>query len=226
MSDAQLEKLAQSLRPQAAPTQQPQTKPQMTDEEFAKAFNIHKTTAEEYEAIIGIKPDSPARIAALDATLQAVSRQSVTLARAMVDQAKQELLGQIQPAREAMLQQQGREYHAQFVASNPDLKDYTPLLQEIVASTKAKIDSGAMPNFRSPAEAAVFVANTARKLLNIQAPQPGVQPAQSQQQPPSRQQGGSRSMSTTSMGGRTGSNGGATPVQTLAEKFFGGTENT
>jgi hypothetical protein len=218
MSEEQLQKLAQSLRPQAAAPVAPAATPQMTDEEFAKTFNVHKVTPEEYEAILGIKPDSPARVAALDAALQGVSRQSVTLARAMMDQMRQELMGQIQPARQAMLAQEMREDYTAFMGANKDLNDYSPLLQEIVISTKAKIDAGQMPNFRSKAEAATFVASTARKLLNLQASQPGGQ--QQQQQPPSRQQGGARSMSTTSMGGRTGSSGGAAPVQGLAERLF------
>lgn len=218
MTDAQLQQLAHSMRP-APVAAAPVVAPQMTDDEFAKKFNIHKTTPEEYEAILGIKPDSPARVAALDAALQAVSRQSVTISRALMEQMREELGLQVQPAREFMLQQQAREHHQMFVTNNPDLKDYTPLLQELVVSTKAKIDRGELPNFKSPQEAAQFVATQARKLLNLQAPQPGQAQQQQQRQSPV-QQGGSRSMSTTSMGGRTGQSGGAAPVQGLAERLF------
>jgi len=222
MTDAQLQALALSLRPQAAPAAQAPQQPTMSDEEFRKTFNIHRVTPEAYESILGIKPTSQAQVDALDAQLQAVSKQSVTLTRYLMEQEvnklRTELGAQIRPAREALLAQQAQQHYTTFVTTNPDLKDYTPLLQELVVSTKAKIDRGEMANFRDSNEAAQFVASQARKLLNLPVPQPGQAPAVGQ--PPSRQSGGSRTMSTTSMGGRSGQSGGAAPVKGLAERLF------
>ena len=230
-TEALLQQLADRLRPTPTPPPQAAPPPQMTDEEFARQFNIHKVTAEEYEAILGIKPDSPARVAALDAALQGISRQSVTLARAMIEQAKQELGLQIQPAREAILRQEAQRQHAEFVKENDDLKDYTPLLQEIVASSQARLargepiqlpDGRLVRGFANEVEARQFVAQKARALLRLPVSQQGGQQQQQQQRQQSTpsQQGGSRSMSTTSMGGRTGQSGGAAPVQGLAERLF------
>ena len=219
MTDAQLAELANRMRPQAAPVA-PQAQPQMTDEEFAKQFNIHRVTEQEYEAILGIKPDNPSRVAALDAALQAISRQSVTIMRHLMEERARGLEQQIVPVRQDVLHRQMQQHYQDFVRENTDLKDYGPLLQEIVTSSKAKIDAGQMPPFANAAEARKFVAQQARVLLRLPA-NPG-QSQQTQQTTPAAgtQGAGSRQMSTTSMGGRTGQSGGAAPTKGLAEKLF------
>lgn len=212
MSPEQLQQLAASLRQPTDAAQQGQ--PQMSEADFKKAFNIHEATEQDFEATFGVKP-TPAQLAKYNDHLQAVSRQSVTIMRYLMDQRMKEVQQQFQPVQQTIQQQTEQRYYNEFVGEYPGLKDYGPLLKEIVDAARAR-----GMQFPDASAAKQFVAAQAAKLLGKQVTDFTVAQAAQGQQNQTSQQSGSRTMSTTSMGGRSGASGGAAPTQTTAERLF------
>ena len=214
MSEQQLQSiLAARNQPAAA---QSQGQPQMSDDEFRSQFNIYTATEQTFENTFGVKP-TPNQLAAYNDHLQAIARQAVTINRYLMDQKVSELRQQIQPVQQTFQEQRAQQHFSDFVGEYPGLKDYGPLLKEITDAAKARGMS-----FNNVGEAKNFVAAQAAKLLGknvndfkLAVAQTGGTPNQT-----TSQQSGTRPMSTTSMGGRSGSSGGAAPTQTTAERLF------
>jgi uncharacterized protein YukE len=219
LSKEQLKELVDAARsPARVATPQ---EPVMSEEEFKKAFNIFEATPEMYEQILGVKADSPARVAALNNALQQVSRQSVTIMRYLVEQKTKELQNEfntrIAPVTSNLRAQTEQQYFNEFTNMYPGLKDYQPLLKEIVDAARGRGEK-----FDSPQAAMEFVANRASKALgkpldSLKAT--ALVGSRSSTQAPT-QQPGARQMSTMSMGGRSGSSGGAATTQSTAERIF------
>jgi hypothetical protein len=213
MSSEQLQQLAASMRQPAASAQQ--GAPQMSEADFKKQFNVFEADSKSYEATFGVAP-TPAQLAAYNDHLQAVARQAVTINRHLMDQRIDELRTQFQPVQQQFRQQSEQQVFNDFVADYPGLKEYGPLLREITDAAVAR-----KMQFNSIPEAKQFVAAQAAKLLGKHVDTFRAAPnSPSTQTTP--QQSGNRSMSTTSMGGRSGASGGAAPTQSTAERLFQG----
>lgn len=223
LSQDQLTTLLQAARQPAASQGQPATpaaQPTMTDGDFKKAFNIFEATPELYEQILGVKPDSPARVEALNNALQSISKQSITVVRYLMEQrlkavedSMQSKLGPITQERQQATEER---YYQEFSSEYPGLKDYKPLLSEVVTAAQAR-----GLKFNNAAEAKNFVATQACKLLgktveSVKVTSNGAATSSGQA---TTQQPAARQMSTMSMGGRSGASG-ATPVQSTAERLF------
>lgn len=215
LSPEQLQQLIQAARPPAQSAEQAQ--PPMTEGEFKKLFNIFEATPEMYEAILGVKPDNPQRVTALNDALQSVSRQSITILRHLMDQRFKEMDGRFQPVQATIQQQREQQAFQEFTTEYPGLKDYGPMLREIVDAARSRGMS-----FTNLNDAKTYVAAQAAKLLGKQVTDFKTAPATQGTNNQTSQQSGTRSMSTTSMGGRSGSSGGAAPSQTTAERLFSG----
>lgn len=212
------EQLQQIIAARQQPQQQAPAEPQISDEEFRQKFNIYTASEQAFERTFGIKP-SQEQLAAYNEHLQAVARQAVTINRFLLDQRVKELQTQFQPVQQTIEQQRAQQYFNEFVGEYPGLKDYGPLLKEITDAAQAR-----GMKFNSIGEAKTFVAAQAAKLLGKQVGDfkiAGVPVAGNNQT--TQSQSGSRAMSTTSMGGRSGTSGGAAPTQSTAERLFAGT---
>ncbi len=209
------EQLAQAMR-QALQPQQGQQQAPMDDATFRKTFNVYEADASTYEAMFGVAPTSPAQVQALNTALQGVARQAVTIARHLANQMIQERLGQfetqIKPIQQHFQTTREEAIKTTFYTQHPRLREYEPMLREIVDAARARGQT-----FPSPEAAMEYVANTAYKLL----PQLAGGPAVSTQNPaPGSQPAGSRAMTPMSMGGRSGQ-GGAAPSVNTAQRIFG-----
>lgn len=219
MSQEQLERLLAARSQPAAPVQQ--GSPQLSEAEFRKEFNVFEADSASYEATFGVVP-TPAQLAAYNNHLQGVAKQAVTINRYLMDQRVKEIEAKFQPVQQTFKTQQEQAHFNEFVADYPGLKDYGALLKEVVEAARSRGMS-----FNTPAEAKQFVAAQAAKLLgkSVETFKVSAAPAQGQPNQATTQQSGNRSMSTTSMGGRSGSNGGAAPTQSTAERLFAGQTN-
>lgn len=194
---------------------QPQPQPQLSEADFVRHFNIFQANDQVYESILGVKPDRPEQVKALDDALQGVARQAVTIARFEMANKVKELQAQLQPINKSLQQQKETEYATRFYAQNTDLKDYEPMLREIVDAARAR-----NMKFASDQEAMKYVADTARRLLGKTVPVPGQAPGSVSNPAQTIQAPGARQMTPVSMGGRSGQ-GGATPPKSTAERIFG-----
>jgi len=215
MSQEQLQQLLAAQRQASAPAPQKQ---EMSDEQFKQTFNIYEANERAFEETFGVKP-TPAQLTSYNQHLQAVAKQAVTINRYLMDQKLSEIRNQIQPVQQTIEQQKAQQYFNEFTTEYPGLKDYGPLLKEITDAAQAR-----GMRFNSVGEAKTFVAAQAAKLLGKQVNDfkvAGV-PAAGNNNQTTPQQSGIRSMSTTSMGGRSGVSGGAAPTQSTAERLFSG----
>lgn len=212
------EQLQQIIAARQQPQQQAPAEPQISDEEFRQKFNIYTASEQAFERTFGIKP-SQEQLAAYNEHLQAVAKQAVTINRFLLDQRVKELQTQFQPVQQTIEQQRAQQYFNEFVGEYPGLKDYGPLLKEITDAAQAR-----GMKFNSIGEAKNFVAAQAAKLLGKQVGDFKIAsvPTGGNNQT-TQSQSGSRAMSTTSMGGRSGTSGGAAPAQSTAERLFAGT---
>jgi len=217
MSQEQLQQLIAAQR-QPATQQQPQTQ-QISDDEFRQKFNIYTASEQAFERTFGIKPTAE-QLAAYNEHLQSIARQAVTINRYLMDQKVGELQNQFKPVQQTIEQQRAQQYFQEFTQEYPGLKDYGPLLKEITDAAMAR-----GMRFNSVGEAKTFVAAQAAKLLGKQVNDFKIAgaPTGGNNNQTTQPQSGVRTMSTTSMGGRSGVSGGAAPTQTTAERLFSGT---
>jgi hypothetical protein len=203
-----------ALRQQSAPQGGQPARPQVTDAEFKRQFNVVEVDPAMFEGTFGFQ-GSPQQVASLNNLLQASARQAVTITRHLLEQQKSEIMAAIAPVQQTITQQTEERMVGEFYGEYPHLREYHTLCQEIVAGIRARGQK-----FNSPKEAYKFVAETAVKLakINVTPQAPGA-PATTQQ--PSVQPAVSRPMTTTSVGGRSGTGGSATPQKTTAERVFG-----
>lgn len=224
LTPEQLQTLAASMRAPAAPVV-PQQPAAMTEAEFKKQFNVYEATADDYQSILGVAPQNAGQVEAFNRALQSVARQAVTINRTLMDDRIAKLEAQLEsrlgPVTQSHEQQREATIERNFLTQYPGLSDYKPLLREIATAAQAR-----GMKFNNEQEMQQFAAAQAGKLLGrdpatfrvATMPQGGQQTTQTRTVQPS----GARTMSTTSMGGRSGQTGGAAPVQSTAERIFAG----
>lgn len=214
----QLQQLIAAARGPSVNGQPPATPP-MSTEDFKRAFNVFEATPETYEAILGVKPDSPARLQALNDALQAVSRQSVTIMRHLMGKEltglQEKFQGQIAPVAQSFQAQNEEKLKTDFLTTYPGLKDWTPAIRAVVDAVRSR-----GLKFNTPQEGMEHVAAETARVLGKDLTWAKTALAGPSAQAPS-QQPVTRQMSTMSMGGRSGTSGSATPVST-AERLFAG----
>lgn len=216
MTQEQLQQILAAQRQTQTPTTPAQ--PAMSDEEFRQKFNIYTASEQAFERTFGIKP-SAEQLAAYNEHLQSIARQAVTINRHLMEQKITELQSQIKPVQQTIEQQKAQQYFTEFTQEYPGLKDYGPLLKEITDAAMAR-----GMRFNTLGEAKTFVAAQAAKLLGKQVNDFKIAvPVAGGNNQTTQPQSGSRAMSTTSMGGRSGTSGGAAPNQSTAERLFAGT---
>lgn len=208
------EMLAQMMR-SAQPQQQQPQEPQFNEQEFRQKYNIFDFSAQHYQEIFGVAPDSPERVQAFNSILQGIAKQSVTLAQALAQSEIEKRFAamneQFAPIQQRYKEQVEEQYKQDFFKSYPHLQGREPMLKEIISAAIAR-----GIKFNSPQEAMKYVADTAHKF--VAPPQGGVSPQAAPTQ-------SVRPMPTTSLGGRAGGSAPSKPVNT-AQAIFGRANRT
>lgn len=212
MSDEQLTKLAQSIangvKPVTPATQEQPNRPLTPEEQaqFDKEFNVVRVTPQLFQSIMGFAPESAEQLKAFENFAHGIVRQASAMTmfqvQQMAEQRQAALEGRLGPVLQQHAQAQAKAIETEFFTSHPDLKGFDGLLQEVAIAAKAQ-----GMKFKSPQEAATYVANKARTLLGKSATsgttQTSTQTGKTQSKP---------SMPTTSVGGRSGSSGSPQPA--------------
>lgn len=202
--------------------QQPAAPKPMSPEEFRQHYEIPQVDESVYEAILGVKPDRPERVAALDNLLAGYMRAGVKmgqdLLKAQLGQFQQQYDGRLQPLMSAHIQQQEAALVNRFTQANPDLANEMILVNEV---KDAMIARGA--KFGSEQELFKAVGDATRQLIGRLR---GGQQAGGQVQPGSSKPGQAsqrpvaRPMTPSMQGGRGGSASSKSEPST-AEQVFG-----
>jgi hypothetical protein len=190
MTDAIAAGIARGQQPQAQPQQQ-------SDAELAKQLGIYTATPEVYEAIVGVKAERPEQVAALNGALQGVARQAVTIAKVLIDNAMKEQQTSFSPYFTMLREQEGIRQREQFFKEKPELAGYEPLVRQQYDLAMA---SGV--KFATIEEARAHIANKtleSLKAIGITPVAKSVSSTQNRTTPAP-----ARTMSPTSMGGRSG----------------------
>lgn len=171
-----------------------------TDAQLAQQLGIYTATPEVYKSILGVEATSPDQVTALNTALQSVARQAVNIAQVLQQQAMRDFEARINPYIATVRQNEATRVKEGFFKSHTDLAGYEPLVKQ---TYEAVLASG--QKFASLDEASKFVADRTREMLkNI-----GITPAApaalpSAQTKPRTTTPPARTMSPTSLGGRSG----------------------
>ena len=188
--------LREGLRPEAPAA------PRMSPAEVAQKLNIFTATPEVYEAILGVKPERPEQVAALNAALQGVAKQAVTIADALMQTKMDALQAQFNPYMQVIQQQEASKQQDAFYREAPELTGYKKLVESTFRNMQA---AGAkFPNIETARKA---LADETKRLLaesgiKLPAPVPGQRPVS-----PRTTAAPTRTMSPVSTGGRSGGSG-------------------
>ena len=104
----------------------PAAAPQMSQEEFDKAFNIYRPNADLWKALRG--DDEAAAVDALTQMLHGSARQATTIASHLLAHEMKQLQTLIQPAIAMAQERQMEQLKNEFFELHADLKGYEPLL--------------------------------------------------------------------------------------------------
>ena len=214
MTDAQLTQLAQTMvagmKPAAQPALQPDPNRPLTAEEqqqFDKEFNVVRVTPQLFQSIMGFAPENAEQLKHLENFAHGIVRQAAAMTMFRVQQFAQEREGKLterlSPVLRSHQEAQGKQIEDAFYAKNADLVDWKDLVNEVALAEKAR-----GTQFKSPQEAADFVANKARTLLGNRASSGTTQTSTTQRTNTTQKP----SMPTTSVGGRSGSGGSPQPA--------------
>lgn len=196
--------IATAIREGLAPLTQ-RGQPAAPAEDLAKKLNIFTADAGVYEQLLGVKPDSPDRVVALNNLLQGVAKQAVSIANYVMEQRLSKMEGNMKPAMDYASTQEGQRQQAEFAAEHPDLADPRFLA---IAKKELEMVMAQGKKFPDIKSARLYVAEQTRKTLQGL----GITPVPSQGNPnPSTPTVNSatspaptRKMATTSLGGRGG----------------------
>lgn len=208
-----------TAQPAAAPAQPPR---QMSPEEFRAHYRIPNVDAGVYKAMLGVDPQSPEQVKALDNLLQgfmhAGLRMGQDLYSVQLEQFKGEFTQQLTPLQQHYQQQYEAGLQQGFLSKHPDLANEMATVNEV---RDAMIARGV--KFSSVEEMYNQVGTATRQLLTRirgSAPAGGQsQPGSSPAQPQSRPQ--PRTMTPASAGGRGGTGGSGQNSKSTAEAVFG-----
>lgn len=198
--------ITQGIRAGQAPTP---TGP--SDAELAKQLGIFTATPEIYKSILGVEPTDAGQVTALNNALQAVARQSVQISQVLQNQAIKDLEAKFMPYINVIRSNEATRVREGFFKTHTDLSGYEPLVKQ---TYEAVLASGQkFPNLETASQ---FVAERTREMLK----QVGITPtapaaAGTTQVKPRTTTPPARTMSTTSMGGRTGTTPAAKPAGTM-----------
>jgi len=192
----------QALPPPAAPS--------VSDADMAKQLGIFTATPETFQAILGIAPEKPEQVKALNDALQGVARQAVTIAKVLYQQDLQAFRQEMSPYMTMIRSAEAERQKTLFNTEHKDLAGYEPLVRQVFETTLA---SG--QKFASVDEARSFVATKTRELLKSVGITPAAPAATRQAATPRTTTPQSRPMSPTSMGGRNGGSGATKPAGTI-----------
>lgn len=218
MSEDQLAALAAKMVG-AIPQQQVQAQPQQQtwtpeqQSEFDRTFNVVRVTPETFQAIMGFAPENAAQVKALETLMHNVVKQANAMTSYQIRQEMQHrenaMRERLSPVENFYLQQQHTALENEFFAAAPDLKDFAPLVIEVLSAAKA---NGV--RFETKAKAIEYAATRVRGYLSKASP--GGQTTSRQ-----GSQTVKKAMPTTSMGGRTGSQNGSQPQPSGPQSVFG-----
>lgn len=203
LSAQQIAELAAQTAAKFVPQQtQTQTAPKtFSQEDFNKAFNIPTVSPEHFEAMFGFRPEKPEQIQALNNFAQSIIRGAVTMANFQLDQARQQLESRVGPALAYQKEQVDTVLQNDFYTSNPQFKDFKPLIGEIAKSFKAE-----GKQFESKVELFKALADKAASLLGRALPSSSVNTGtQSTNGTAPVVTGTQRRMTPTSVGGQVSS---------------------
>lgn len=191
---------------------------QMSDAEIREQLAVFEASEADYEQILGVKPQSPAQLAAFNRVLQAISKQSVTIANVMNQRALQQLQEQNAPYIAAIRSQEAERQRTIFYSENKELAGYEALVELEFKNLQAE-----GRRFASVTEARKEVAERTKarlKAIGITPSAAAVAPtngqASTQSQSTTSPSPSTRQMTTTSVGGRGG--GSATGQEKPANK--------
>ncbi len=210
---------------QAQPAQpvQQQQQPAMSPEEFRRHFGIPEVNAQTYKAMLGVDPQSPEQVQALDNLMQGFMRAGLNMGQSLVQQQLQQLQArydqQLQPLLSAHQAAQEAAIANEFTTSNPDLKDEMATVNEV---RDAMIARGV--TFSSKEEMFKQVGTATRQLLGRirgQAAAGGQTQPGSNAAPAGSPKPAARTMTPSMQGGRGGSGGSGKSTTTTAEAVFG-----
>lgn len=179
-----------------------------SDADVARKLNIYTADAATFEAIVGLKPERPEQVVALNNALQGVARQAVTIAKILIDQSVGDLRTSISPYQQMVQRQVADQQQALFYDENKELVGYKPLVESTFAAMKA---SGI--TFTDITTARKALADRVRADLKAS----GITPQVARPGTPTRTTTTpqSRPMSPTSMGGRNGGQSPTKPASTM-----------
>lgn len=179
---------------------------QRSDAELAKELGIYTADDAAYEAILGVKPSSPAQVAALNNALQGVAKQAVTIANLLIKQSIGQVESRFAPYQKIIQEREAQNQRDIFYTENADLKGFSKLVE---TNFRNMLNSG--QTFPTVEAARKAVAEETKKMLQdsgIQLPAAAVTPATTST--PRTTATPARTMSPASTGGR---NGGGGPVK-------------
>lgn len=189
---------------------------QPSDADLRRQLNVFEATEEMYEQILGVKPDNPARLAALNNVLQGVVRQAVTMANIMAQNHVQTFQQSINPYIETVRSQEVERQKTLFFTENKDLAGYDAIVEAEFQLAKAE-----GRRFPDVASARKYVADRARERLRAINITPGSAAQTSPQSTTTAPRQPSRQMTTTSVGGRAGGSANAGKPANTVQAVWG-----
>jgi hypothetical protein len=191
--------------------QQQQTQPQLTDEQLRQQLGVFTATEETYEQLLGVKPDSPARVAALNNVLQAVAKQAVTISNLMTQKALADYQQSLNPYITAVQTAEADRQKSLFFKDYPQLTGFEQVVQE--QYQLAKMSGIKFPTVEAARKYVADKALERLKSVGVNPQAPAAQPTQTTQ---TTSPNTSRQMTTTSVGGRSGASAtGKSPANTV-----------
>lgn len=172
----------------------------LTPEQIRQQLGIYDMSADDYEAILGVKPDSPARLAAFNKVLQAVAKQATTVASVLNQNALGDMQRKMDPYMASAKTQEAERQKNLFFTEHKDLTGYDALIER---EFNALIATGY--RVTNVAEARKAVADRTRETLKSLGvtPNPTGRQVQATTQPTDGQAPRqTRQMAPTSGGGR------------------------
>jgi hypothetical protein len=201
--------VAEGLR--GALPQPQQAQPQLTDEQLRQQLGVFTATEETYEQLLGVKPDSPARVAALNNVLQAVAKQAVTISNLMTQKALADYQQSLNPYITAVQTAEADRQKSLFFKDYPQLTGFEQVVQE--QYQLAKMSGQKFPTVEAARKYVADKAIERLKSVGVNPQAPAAQPTQTTQ---TTSPNTSRQMTTTSVGGRSGASAtGKSPANTV-----------
>lgn len=193
-----------------------QGQPKLTEEQIRQQLGIYTMTDADYEAITGVKPDSPQRVAEFNRVLQAVAKQAATIANVLNERSLSQFRESMNPYTSAVREQQATAQKQLFFTEHKDLVGYDALVEKeyqlVVASGK---------KFPDIASARKFLADQVRATLKSVGITPNAASGSGNNQRPTSSPAGGRSMTTTLVGGRSGGSAGGQKTANTNEAVWG-----